>query len=106
LIINNTREIFQKFLEDNSYFIDFNGEDYTLVDKSNNIINITKTPDEMLHFILGYNSCFKKLSEEIILLKEANEGLKLQNETNIKNYEKVILDMGKESLDGDIKSSE
>jgi len=97
--LTTKRDIFQKFLKDNKMFIDFNGAEYTLFDTNNNIINVTMTPDEMLQYIIGYNTCLNSLSEELELLKEANETLKLQNETNIKNYEKIIMDMGKDSLD-------
>jgi len=77
-------EIFREFLEDNNFFIDYNGENYTLVHESE-AIHFTNTSDEMYNFILGYKMANEINKETIINLNEINR-------TNIENYEKIIQD--------------
>lgn len=79
-------QIFKEYLETNDNFIDFNGLHYTLVNTNKEIINITNTADEMLNYIIGFNEA-KKQSQQII------EDLEIQNQTNIKNYEKLIREL-------------
>lgn len=75
--------VFKDFLEGNSFYIDYNGVRYTLVDKDNNMIIQTNTDDEMYMYILGYNKatsiCNKKITE-----------LENRNQINIERYEKLI----------------
>lgn len=91
-------KIFREFLETYSFFIDFNGAQYTMVDKENNIINISNTPDEILQYIMGFNTATVQAQQLIDECKEGNEQLRLLNETNIKQYEKIIEDLGGETL--------
>ena len=79
--------IFREFLEDNGYYIDYNGEHYTLV-KDNEIVHIVHTPEEIYNFIMGYNLARKLDNDTILNLTEINK-------TNVERYEKIIEDMTK-----------
>lgn len=80
--MTNRAEIFRKFLEENDFFIDYNGEHYTLV-KENKPIHITNTSEEMFNYILGFEMANKQNEETILNLTE-------QNRINIERYEKII----------------
>jgi hypothetical protein len=88
---NTVEAIYKEFLTSNNYFIDFNGIEYTLVDKNQNVIVVTNSPENMFNFILGYN----RATQELLLTIDS---LNKRNEDNIKRYEKIIKDMGEESL--------
>ena len=85
--MTNRAEIFRKFLEENNFFIDYNGEHYTLV-KENKPIHITNTSDEMFNYILGFEMASKQSEETIINLTE-------QNRINVERYEKIIEELEK-----------
>lgn len=77
-------EIFRKFLEENNFFIDYNGVHYTLI-KENKAIHVSNTDDEMFNFILGFDMANKQNEETILNLTE-------QNRINVERYEKIIAD--------------
>ncbi len=85
-------KIFKDFLEAHSYYIDYNGENYTLVDKGNILITITDTSEEMYKFILGYNKALEKANIIIENLKENNGILIKQNTNNVEKYEQLLKD--------------
>ena len=93
------REIYENFLKENEFYIDYNGVLYTMVDRENNVIIQTQTPEEMTVFILGWNSAKEKYQEEIKELQEANIQLNDLNSNNVKRYEKIISDFGGKSMD-------
>jgi len=95
----NRKEIYEIFLKENGFYIDYNGILYTMVDKENNVIIQTQTAEEMTLFILGWNSAKNKYQEEIKDLKEVNIQLDNLNNDNIERYEKIISDFGGESMD-------
>jgi len=76
-------EIFKDFLEENNYYIDYNGINYTIVDKEQKIINIANTSDEIYNFIIGFITA-KKITDEIL------ENVIEQNNQNIEHYEAII----------------
>lgn len=82
-------EAFRNFLESNGYYIDYNGLQYTLATKDNQLITVTNTSDEMYSFIKGYNQAEAKYLQQIKALEE-------RNLTNVSRYEGII-----ENLDGD-----
>ena len=94
------QELYEIFLKENEFYIDYNGVLYTMVDKENNVIIQTQTPEEMTVFILGWNSAKEKYQEEIKELQEANIQLNDLNNNNIQKYEKIISDLGNESIEG------
>jgi hypothetical protein len=75
--------VFRDFLEGNSFYIDYNGVRYTLVDKNNNMIIQTNTDDEMYMYILGYNKATNICNQKITELED-------RNQINIERYEKLI----------------
>jgi hypothetical protein len=99
------KEIFQKFLQENQMFIDFNGSEYTLFTQDNSVITVTNSPDELLQYIMGYNNCYAMMQENIDKMKQANKALHDQNNLNIQNYEKVILGMGGEGIKNETTES-
>jgi len=92
------KEIYEIFLKENRFYIDYNGVLYTMVDKENNVIIQTQTSEEITLFILGWNSAENKYQEEIKDLQEANLQLNKLNNDNIERYEKIISDFGGESM--------
>jgi hypothetical protein len=75
--------VFRDFLESNSFYIDYNGVRYTLVDKDNNMIIQTNTDDEMYMYILGYNKAASICNQKITELED-------RNQINIERYEKLL----------------
>lgn len=82
MVDNKRRAIFKEFLEDNDFYIDYNGEHYTLVHESE-AIHFSNTSDEMYNFVLGFMMNKKKHDELVLNLIE-------QNDTNVQRYEKII----------------
>ena len=80
---NKRGEIFGKFLRTFSFYIEYNGILYNLVDKKENIIISTNTSDEMLNFIIGFNLGASNSNKKIKLLEE-------QNKTNVDRYEEIL----------------
>jgi len=82
MVDNKRRAIFKEFLEDNDFYIDYNGEHYTLVHESE-AIHFSNTSDEMYNFVLGFMMNKKKHDELVLNLME-------QNNINVQRYEKII----------------
>jgi len=93
------QELYEIFLKENGFYIDYNGVLYTMVDKENNVIIQVQTSEEITVFILGWNSAKEKYQEEIKALQEANVQLDNLNRDNIERYEKIISDLGSRSMD-------
>ena len=86
----NKEQIFEEFLKGNSFFIDYNGKHYTLVDNNQNPITITNTTEEMFSFIQGYGKATEIANVIISELESVNKILTEQNDTNIERYEEII----------------
>jgi len=87
--MNNLEEranIFKKFLESNQLYIDYNGIHYTLVNKKQEVLCITGTPEEMYYFIQGFNLANKTTEQYARMVDE----LTIQNNEIIENYEKIL----------------
>ena len=98
----NRAELFNIYLTSEKQYITYNGVVYTLLNENNEIVTQTNTNDEMLNYIKGFMEAINKLTPEIKELenlKTQNKALILQNELNVKNYEKIIFDMGGESME-------
>ena len=89
MVDTKRRAIFKEFLEDNNFYIDYNGEHYTLVHESE-AIHFSNTSDEMYNFVLGFMTNKKKHDELVLNLIE-------QNNTNVQRYEKIISEYSKDS---------
>ena len=100
-IMEERAKVFEGFLTAHSYYIDYNGIHYTLIDNMNNIVIITDTSDELYSYILGYNKATEssnsivfESNKKIEILQDAYEKeldlLAKQNDTNIERYEKII----------------
>ena len=98
----NRAELFNIYLTSEKQYITYNGVVYTLLNENNEIVTQTNTNDEMLNYIKGFMEAINKLTPEIKELENLraqNKALILQNELNVKNYEKIIFDMGGESME-------
>jgi hypothetical protein len=82
--------IFRDFLNKNNFYMDYNGEHYTLVNKEQTAIHISNTNNEMYNFILGFNLSMRISDETIMNLTEINR-------INVERYEKIISDMVSEN---------
>ena len=101
----NRAELFESYLTSEKQYIVYNGVGYTLLDTENEIVIQTNTGDEMFNYIKGFTEAMIKAQLEFDKLKVQNDGLVLQNNINIKNYEKVILEMGQDSFPDSFETS-
>jgi len=87
----NKKQIIQEFLKTNEIFIDYNGSEYTMVNKDNKLVNICNSTEEVLQYILGFNSAIEISRQKIQFFEKTNKD-------NIERYERIIADIDKESF--------